>query len=167
MVIPGAKGASQVPAVAIDNTEFRTTGTLYIAYADQKNGATDTDVWLIRSPNHGDNWTYPERVNHDEPGKYQYSPRVAVDQATGFVYIVYFDRRNYSDEKSDVYLAWSADAGSKIQELKVNDLPIAGGEVPPLLSVSAHKGVIAVLWTATEAGKTAVRGAIINQNDLK
>lgn len=167
LVIPDAIGTSNVPSAMIDNTEYRTVGTLYLAYTDQKNGATDTDIWLLRSPNHGDNWTYPQRVNLDEPGKYQYSPRLVVDQATGFVYTAFFDRRNYDDSQSDIYLAWSGDAGAKFQELKVNKSPIGKGDAPALLGIAANKGIIMVLWTVSEGGKTAVNAATIRQVDLR
>jgi hypothetical protein len=166
LVIPDAPGTSNVPSVMIDNTEFRTVGMIYLAYADQKNGATDTDIWMLRSPNHGDNWTYPLRVNLDEPGKYQYSPRLAVDQATGFVYITYFDRRNYEDSRSDIYLAWSGDAGAKFQEMKINKTPISKGDAPALISIAAQKGIVEVLWTVSEAGQTTVNAATIRQLDL-
>ena len=167
IIVPDAKGVLGMPALAIDNSEFRSIGTIYLAYADQTNGATDTDIWLLRSPNHGDNWTYPERVNLDETGKYQYSPRVAVDQGTGFVYIVFFDRRNYDDARSDVYLAWSGDAGGKFKEVKVNDTPIEPGDTPALLSVNSHKGVVVVMWSTTVSGQTVVKAAIAQQNDFK
>jgi hypothetical protein len=167
LIVPDSGGMPSVPSVAVDNTELRTTGTLYLVYADQKNGATDTDIWLIRSPNHGDNWTYPQRVNLDEPGKYQYSPKISVDQSNGFVYTAWFDRRNYDDASSDIYMGWSSDAGGKFQEIKINDSPIAGGGTPALLAVAAHKGIVTVLWSATDNGQTIVRAALIRQMDLK
>jgi hypothetical protein len=162
LMVPGVPALNSMPSVAVDNTEFRTTGTLYIAYADQTNGAIDTDIWLIRSPNFGDNWTYPLRVNLDEPGKYQYSPRVAVDQATGFLYVAYLDRRNYDDDRADIYLAWSGDAGATFKELKINEAPIAAGTLP-LLSVGARKGVISVVWAEDGPEQTFVRAGITYQ----
>jgi hypothetical protein len=166
LVVPGVPSLNSMPSFAVDNTEFRTTGTLYIAYADQKSGAIDTDIWVIRSPNFGDNWTYPLRVNLDEPGKYQYSPRVAVDQQTGYMYVTYLDRRNYDDDRSDIYLAWSGDAGGTFSEIKINETPIAAGTLP-LLSVGARKGVISVVWAEEESDKTVVRAGVLFQALLK
>jgi hypothetical protein len=167
LIVPDAGGELGMPSVAIDNTNYRTFGTLYIAYADQRNGTTDTDIWMIRSPNHGDNWTYPTRINLDEPGKYQYSPHLTVDQGTGFVYVAYFDRRNYDDARSDIYLAWSGDAGAKFSEIKINDSALEASEATPLLSVAAHKGVIIVLWTVTVAGETTLHASTLRQIDMK
>jgi hypothetical protein len=168
IVVPGIPGASGTMTSAIDNSEFRTSGTIYLAYADQKNGATDTDIWLLRSPNQGDNWTYPIRVNLDEPGKYQYSPQVKVDAATGFLYIVYFDRRNYDDGQADIYLAWSGDTGGKFQEVKINPSPISAEAAgTALVNVTAHKGLIAVVWAVAEGDQTVVRAGVASQITLK
>jgi hypothetical protein len=165
--IPGSAQGGAALSIAIDNTDFRTIGTLYILYADQKLGLTDTDIWLVRTPNFGDNYTYPLRVNKDEPGAHQYSPKIAVDQASGFVYAVYFDRRANNGNLTDVYLAYSGDAGSSFVEKKINDAPISpDGKVPELLSVSAHKGTIHVMWTTNESGKTKVNSAILKQSAL-
>jgi hypothetical protein len=168
IVVPGVSGLVGAPTSAIDNTEYRTAGTIYIAYMDQKNGATDTDIWLLRSPNQGDNWTYPLRVNLDEPGKYQYAPHVVVDQATGFLYIVYFDRRNYDDTQADIYLAWSGDTGAKFQEVKINTAPInADAAASALVNVAAYKGMIAVVWATADGDQTKVQVAIASQLKLK
>jgi hypothetical protein len=166
LVVPGIPGLNGVPSTTLDNTDSRTIGTIYIAYTDQKNGAIDTDVWLIRSPNFGDNWTYPLRVNLDEPGKYQYLPRVAIDNATGYLYVAFLDRRNYDDERSDVYLAWSGDSGSSFKEVKINETPVPAG-VLPLLSVGARKGVVSVSWTEDGPEQTIVRTGILFQALLK
>lgn len=166
-IIPGSASGGPAFSVTIDNTMFRTIGTLYLVYADQKHGATDTDIWIIRSPNFGDNWTYPLQVNKDEPGTHQYSPKIAVDQETGFVYAVYFDRRNGNDNATDVYLAYSGDAGGTFEEKKITDVPFQpDGTIPELLSVAAHKGVINIIWTTTDGGKTSVRSVTLRQDRL-
>jgi len=162
--IPGSASGSPAISMAIDNTDFRTIGTLYVAYTDQKYGPTDTDIWLIRTPNFGDNWTYPLRVNLDEPGFHQYSPKVAVDQSTGFVYIAYFDRRVDNGNLTDVYLAHSGDAGASFKERKINATPFdPSGVAPELLSVSAHKGIVHVMWTTNESGMATIHSAIVKQ----
>lgn len=74
MTIPGLKRANGLPVLGIDNSPSRYGGSLYICYADQKNGAEDTDIWLIRSTNYGDNWSQPLRINKDGVGKHQFFP---------------------------------------------------------------------------------------------
>jgi hypothetical protein len=166
--IPGSAKGTPSFAATIDNTDTRTTGIIYVVFADQRNGTTDTDIWLLRTPNHGDNWTYPFRINKDEPGAHQYSPRIAVDNASGYVYVTYFDRRIDKELATDVYLAYSTDGGGAFDEIKITQTPFTPeGTVPELLSVSAHKGVVHVLWTTRESGATKVRSATFRHDRLK
>ena len=166
--IPGSAKGTASFAATIDNTDTRTTGIIYIVFADQRNGTTDTDIWLLRTPNHGDNWTYPFRINKDEPGAHQYSPRIAVDNSSGYVYAAYFDRRINKELATDVYLAYSVDGGGAFEEIKITETPFTpDGTIPELLSLSAHKGVVHVLWTTRESGVTKVRSATFRHDKLK
>ena len=48
--------------VMVDNSDGPNAGTLYVLWADQRFGATDTDVFIISSKDQGDTWSKPLRV---------------------------------------------------------------------------------------------------------
>ena len=176
MDIPGLSRSNGMPVLMIDNSPSRYHGSLYLVWADQRNGENDTDIWFMRSGNRGDNWTTPMRVNKDLPagqagekGKHQFLPWIAVDQATGYLYVVYYDRRNYDDLQTDVYLAYSTDGGSTFTESKISESPFVPSESKffgDYNNISAHKGVIAPIWTRMDDGRTSVWTAVIKDTDL-
>jgi len=169
MEIPGLSRSNGMPVLMIDNSPSRYHGSLYMLWADQRNGENDTDIWLTRSANRGDNWTAPIRINKDEAGKHQFLPWIAVDQTTGYLYVVYYDRRNYDDLQTDVYLAYSTDGGSSFMESKISESPFIPTESKffgDYNNISAHKGVIAPIWTRMENGRTSVWTAVIKDTDL-
>lgn len=169
MEIPGLDHSNGMPVLRIDNSTSRFHGTLYVLWADQRNGNTDTDIWLIRSTNRGDNWTPPQRINKDVSGKHQFLPAMAVDQATGNIYVVYYDRRNFNDLQTDVYLAYSTDGGNVFNEVKISESSFVPATSKPLgnhISIDAHKGTIVPVWTRMDNEKTSVWTAIIKEGEL-
>ncbi len=169
LTVPGLGRCNGLPVTAIDNSGSPFHGSLYVLWADQRNGENDTDIWLTRSSNRGDNWNAPIRVNQDDAGKHQFMPWMTVDQSNGIVYVVYYDRRNYDDNQTDVYLAWSMDGGNKFSEVKISETPFtpdAKKFFGDYTNISAHKNIIAPIWTRMDEGKTKVMTAVIKQEDL-
>jgi hypothetical protein len=78
MDIPGIMRSNGMPVLMIDNSKGRLSGSLYLVWADQRNGTDDTDIWFMRSTNQGDMWTQPMRINQDGPGKHQFFPWIAL-----------------------------------------------------------------------------------------
>lgn len=168
--IPGLDRSNGMPVLMIDNSPSRFHGSLYLIWADQKNGENDTDIWFVRSTSRGDIWTSPIRINKDGVGKHQFLPWMAVDQVTGNISIVYYDRRAYDDLRTDVYLAYSEDGGNTFQETKISESPFIPTEEKffgDYTNISAHKGIIAPIWTRMDDGKTSVWTSIIKEEDLK
>ena len=167
--IPGLTTCNGMPQAIIDNSGSPFHGSLYVLWADQRNGEDDTNIWLTRSSNRGDNWSSPTKVNQDASGKHQFMPWMAIDQTNGILYVVYYDRRNYEDNQTDVYLAWSLDGGNKFSEKKISEAPFAPAGTKSLgehISISVHKGIVAPVWTRVDNGKAKVMTTIINQSDL-
>lgn len=167
--IPGHNRCNGMPILMTDKSKGTFRGSLYVAWADQRNGENDTDIWFTRSHNFGDNWTTPLRINNDSPGKHQYLPWMTVDQTNGAIYIVYYDRRNYADSQTDVYLAYSFDAGLSFKNVKISEtpfIPTEGSFFGDYTNISAHKGIIAAVWTRMDNGKTSVWTTIIKQEEL-
>jgi hypothetical protein len=74
-----------------------TNGTLYLVFADNRNGThdsatpvTNTDVFVMSSSNGGSSWSTPSRV--DAGGGDQWFPWVDVNPANGNIGILYHDR---------------------------------------------------------------------------
>jgi hypothetical protein len=169
--IPGFGPVANTPVVAVDNSPSRIKGTLFMVYSDIKSGDHDTDIWLMRSVNRGDNWTEAARINKDEPGKEQFLPRISIDAANGSVYILYYDRRNYDDNQTDVYLSWSVDGGNQFNEKKINDKPITpapgeSGVLVDYLGLSVSKGLIIPVWTAFDGTKQEVWTSVLKEFEL-
>nr|MBK9651772.1 hypothetical protein [Bacteroidota bacterium] len=48
---------------------------------------------------------------------------MTVDQATGYLYFVFYDRRNYTNNQTDVYVAVSTDGGTTFINHKISQTP--------------------------------------------
>lgn len=169
--IDGVQTTNGYPTMLVDNTKkTQLSGATYIVWSDQLKGKNDTDIWFTRSMNFGDSWTQAGRINNDGAGKHQYNPAMTLDSETGFVYVVYYDRRNYDDTQTDVYLAYSVDAGSTFKNVKISETPFvadASVTVGNYIGISAHNGFIVPVWTRTEGGKSSIWTCIIKQSELE
>ncbi len=168
LTIAGHPGAHGMPTLMIDNTpKGIARGSLYIVWADQRNGSDDADIWFMRSSNYGDNWTPPLRINNDGAGKQQFLPAMAIDQTTGFLYILYYDRRNADDLSTELYLAYSVDNGLKFSTVKISETPFTPeGNLGTHLGIAAHKGIITPVWTRADEGKTSIVTALVKHEEL-
>ncbi len=169
MTIPGLGRCNGMPVIRVDNSTSKFHGALYAIWADQGNGENDTDIWFMRSTNNGDNWTAPARINKEETSSHQFLPWMAVDQTTGYIYVVYYDRRAYDDNRTDVYLAYSSDGGYSFNEVQISESPFIPTEdkfFGDYTNIAAHNGIITPIWARMDDGKTSIWTAIIKQEDL-
>lgn len=98
---------------------------LYIAWADQKNGENNWDVFLVYSDDLGLHWTDPILVTYRPNHKNQWSPKLNVDSKSGQVSLLYFDQQNDVHLNfCDVSLAQSINGGLKFDYFKLNDKPL-------------------------------------------
>lgn len=166
--IPGFGITYNNPVLVIDNSPSRYHGLLGLAYADQRAGANDTDIWFHRSINRGDSWTPPVKVSSDGPGHHQFAPAMAIDQASGIIYLLYYDRRAYEDSQTDVYMAWSFDGGSSFSERKISETPFVASPIPfyDHTSLAAHNGTIVPVWTRIDDGKVSIWTAVLSDAKL-
>jgi hypothetical protein len=170
MTIPGIKSGNGMPKLAMDLSKGQYSGAMYLTWADQSSGEKDTDIWFSRSFNFGDNWTSPMRINDDDPGTHQFLPAMTVDPETGHIFIVYYDRRNYEDEQTDVYLAYSIDYGGTFKNVKISEEPftpdadVVFGEYS---NIAAYNGIITPIWTRMDNGKTSIWMSVIKLDDLE
>lgn len=164
--IPGIMRCNGLPVTLCDTgSSSPYNGTIYINWTDQRNGTTDTDVWLIKSTDGGNSWTAPARVNDDAPGKHQFFTWMAIDQTNGHLWFVFYDRRSYINNLTDVYMARSTDGGQTFENFRVSSspfLPTAGVFFGDYTNIIAHNNVVRPIWTRLESGNLSVYTAIVN-----
>jgi Neuraminidase (sialidase) len=168
--VPGAGRANGFPVTTADVSESKYKGTVYVNWSDQRNGTDDTDIWIAKSKDGGRTWSQPKRVNDDGKGKHQFFNWMAVDPATGYVYVVFYDRRAYSDNQTDVYLAYSKDGGDTFTNVKISESPFTptdGIFFGDYNNISVYNGMIRPIWTRYENGKLSIWTALIDASKLK
>lgn len=166
--IPGFSRASGQPVTACDLSYSPYAGSIYVSWSDQRHGEKDTDIWLSTSKDGGITWSEPLKVNDDETtiiGQQQFFSWMTVDQQTGIIYIVFYDRRNYKDLRTDVYLAYSKDGGASFVNEKISADPFIPDKkffMGDYNNISAYKGIVRPVWTSIVDDQLAVMTAIIN-----
>lgn len=164
--IPGVGRANGMPVTGCDISNGPHRGTIYINFADQRNGEEDTDIWMVRSTDGGDSWSEPVRVNNDPPGKQQFFTWMAVDPVTGHVYVVFYDRRAYDNHLTDVYLAVSKNGGETFENLKISDKPFLCEENGVFFgdynNISAYSGRVRPIWTRQDGSTLSIWTALVD-----
>jgi hypothetical protein len=164
--VPGIYRANGLPVTCCDVSNGPHRGTIYINWSDERNsipGNQDIDIWLAKSTDGGNTWSQPLKVNNDTDGKLQFFSWMAVDQVTGYVWFVFYDRRNYADNQTDVFLAVSKDGGETFENFKVSEspfTPISNIFFGDYTGISAYNNVVRPIWTRLHAEELSVWTAI-------
>jgi len=163
--IPDIDRCNGMPITCCDRSNSLYKGTIYINWADQRNGPTDTDIWLSKSIDDGLTWSPAKRVNDDPPGKQQFFTWMTVDQATGYIYIVFYDRRNYNNSNTDVYMAMSKDGGEHFLNFRISESPFLPDGYTffgDYNNITAYNNVVRPIWTRLQNGQLSIWTALIN-----
>lgn len=163
--IPGIYRANGMPITVCDISGGPNHGTIYINFSDQRNGINDTDVWLTKSTDMGNTWSEPIRVNNDETQTHQFFTWMSIDQTTGYLWFVWYDRRNYTDWNTDVYMAVSQDGGNTFHNFLVSEEPFypnSGNFFGDYTCVSAHDNIVRPIWTRLHNNQKSIYTAIID-----
>ena len=149
LYIPGIYRCNGMPVTACDISYSPHRGNIYIMWSDQRNGIHDTDVFFVKSADGGETWGPVVRVNDDPPGKQQFFPWMTVDQTTGNIYVVFYDRRDSEDYSTEVYLAKSSDGGETFRNYKISEYPfrsVSGIFFGDYVNIAASDGRIHAIW---------------------
>ncbi|MBX7109978.1 MAG: T9SS type A sorting domain-containing protein [Chitinophagales bacterium] len=163
--IPGMLRCNGLPVTETDLSNGPYHGTIYVNWTDQRNGTDNTDVWLSKSGDGGSTWSAPFKVNDDAFAKHQFLTWMDIDQSTGFIYVIFYDRRNYVDQSTDVYLAYSTDGGTTFTNQKISEQPfqlttdVFFGDYT---NISVCDGKIAPIWTRQDGISTSVWTAMVD-----
>lgn len=167
--IPGIYRTNGMPITECDTSGSPYHGTIYINWSDQRNGTNDTDIWLCKSTDGGDTWSDPIRVNDDPPGRHQFFTWMTIDQANGNLYFIFYDRRNYDDLKTDVYMAVSKDGGETFTNFRISDSPFLPNSqifFGDYTDITAYDDFIRPAWTRLDYTALSLWTAIIDVNQM-
>lgn len=163
--IPGMGRCNGMPIIDVDHSNGPNRGTIYINWSDQKNGTDDTDIWVISSEDDGDTWSDPVRVNDDKGKSHQFLTWMDVDPITGHIYTVFYDRRNFGNNYTDVYLAYSVDGAKTFTNVKINKTSFENKDIVffgDYNDISAYNGKVRPIWTQQNNKTLSVHTALID-----
>jgi len=164
--VGGLTRANGMPITCTDISNSQHQGTIYINFADQRNGEDNTDIFIVKSSDNGKTWTTPKKVNTDNTKTQQFFTWMSVDPKTGYIYIVFYDRSKYKNHQTDVVLAISKDGGNSFTNTTISEkpfTPISSIFFGDYNNISAFNGVIRPIWTSYENGKLSVWTCLIDE----
>ncbi len=163
--IPGIYRANGLPITACDVSNSSTRGNIYVNWSDQRNGLQNTDVFIAKSTDGGNTWSAPRRVNDDLTSAQQFFTWMTVDQSTGYLYAVFYDRRNGTGNSTDVFVARSTDGGDSFTNFKVSEssfTPTSGIFFGDYVNIAAHNGKVYPIWMRLDGTSLSVWVALID-----
>lgn len=164
--IPGINRSNGLPVTCCDVSNSAYQGTIYVNWSDQRNGDDDTDIWMSKSTDGGDTWTEAKRINDDPPGKHQFFTWMTVDQANGDIYVVFYDRRNYDDRNTDVYIAKSTDGGETFVNFVISEepfIPSSNVFFGDYTNITAFNKEVRPIWARADGTSMSIWTAIVNE----
>jgi hypothetical protein len=163
--VSGIYRANGLPITACDVSSSKYRGNIYVAWSDQRQGENNADIFFIKSTDGGQNWGPVKRINDDSAARQQFFVWMTVDQITGNIYFVFYDRRNTTGDATDVYVAKSTDGGESFVNFKISDsvfTPTAGIFFGDYTNIAAHHGKVYPIWMRLDGGNLSIWMTIIN-----
>ena len=163
--ISGIYRANGLPITCCDISNSPNRGTIYVNWTDQRNGEDDSDVWLAKSTDGGNTWSDAIRVNDDHIGNQQFFSWMTIDQKTGELLFVFYDRRHYDDTQTDVYMARSSDGGETFENIRISDspfLPNSNVFFGDYTNITAYNGIVRPIWARADGMNMSIWTAIVD-----
>ena len=157
--VPGISRCNGLPVTACDVSTSSYRRTIYVIFSDQRNGPDNTDVFLIKSTNGGENWTAAKKINDDQTISQQFFPWATVDPITGTLYCVFYDRRATAGNATDVYMAKSVDGGETFSNFKISQtsfMPTSSVFFGDYINVAALDGLVCPIWMRLDTTRLSV-----------
>lgn len=135
--------------ILVDTGASAYKNRVYIAWADQKNGKDNWDVYLIYSNDAGLNWTEPILISYAPNHKNQWSPKLHLNPNTGDVFLLYFDAADFAQGRAcNITLAQSNNGGLKYTYYRLNEKPLTVNPNGGLNTFIVNKGNTYALWSS-------------------
>lgn len=165
--VPGVMRANGMPVTVCDVSNGPNRGTIYINWVDKRNG--NYDVWVSKSTDQGDSWSKPKRINNDKGKADQFFTWMSCDPVTGYLYTVFYDRREGKNLQTDVYLAYSKDGGESWTNEKISAKPFSPNAFiffGDYNNIDAYNGMVRPIWTRMEEdGSMSIWTALIEMKE--
>ncbi len=90
---------------------------------------------------------------------------MTIDQTTGEVVIVFYDRRDYDNNNTDVYIARSSDGGETFENVKISESPFMPSSsvfFGDYTNITAHDGKIRPIWARADGTNRSIWIAIVD-----
>jgi hypothetical protein len=167
--VPGIYRCNGMPVTACDVSSSPYRGRVYVLWGDQRNGVGDTDVFLIASTDGGVTWGPTRRVNNDLTATQQFFPWMTVDQSTGYIYAVFYDRRNTVGNTTEVWIARSTDGGETFSNYRVSQSsfnPTPGIFFGDYTGITALNGKVYPIWMRLDGTVLSVWAALVTDSTV-
>jgi len=164
--ISGIYRANGLPITMCDISNSPYKGYVYVVWSDQRNGATDTDIFMAKSTNGGTSWSAPIKVNDDNTARHQFFVWSTIDPSTGHLWFVFYDRRITTGSATDVFAAKSTDGGTTFDNFKISEssfTPTSGVFFGDYTNIAALNGMIYPIWMRLQ-GSLSVWVSIIEDS---
>jgi len=166
--IPGLSRCNGMPVTVVDNSNGKFSGRIYVNWSDQRNGTDNTDVFIIHSDDQGETWSKPLQVNTEHSVSHQFLNWMDVDPVTGYIYIIYYDRSRYTDNKTDVCIAVSKDGGESFLSQTISSSPFT--PVKEIFfgdynNIDAYNGIVRPIWTRYENYHLSIWTALLKMEE--
>jgi len=163
--VSGIYRTNGLPVTVCDLSGGKNHGTIYVNWTDQRNGEDNTDVWLAKSTDEGETWSKPIRVNTDSSERHQFFSWMAVDQTNGYLYFVFYDRRNTQGTATEVYMARSTDGGQTFTNFRISASPFKPN--PSIFfgdytNIVAQGATVRPIWTRLDGTNLSIYTAIVD-----
>lgn len=165
--VSGIYRCNGLPITACDTSQSPYRGNIYINWSDQRNGTSNTDVFFVKSTDGGNTWSIPLKVNDDNTNRHQFFTWMTIDQTTGAIYIVFYDRRNTSGNATDVYVARSTNGGETFTNFKVSEssfIPSSNIFFGDYTNIAAFNKKVYPIWMRLDDSALSVWTAIIHDS---
>ena len=147
--VSGIYRANGLPITMCDISNSPYRGNVYVVWSDQRNGTTNTDIFMAKSTNGGTSWSAPIKVNDDNTTRHQFFVWSTIDPLTGHLWFVFYDRRNTTGAATDVFCAKSTDGGATFENFKISEssfTPTSGVFFGDYTNIAALNGKIYPIW---------------------
>jgi len=164
--VSGIYRANGLPITMCDISNSPYNGYIYVVWSDQRNGATDTDIFMSKSTNGGTTWSSPIRVNDDNTTRHQFFVWSTIDPSTGHLWFVFYDRRNTTGAATDVFVAKSTDGGTTFENFKISEssfTPTSSVFFGDYTNIAAWEGKVYPIWMRLQ-GSLSVWNSIIEDS---
>ena len=157
--IPGVNRCNGMPVTICDRSKGDNEGRIYVNWSDQREGTDNTDIFLKYSDTKGEQWSEPVRIGKRGGKNHQFLTWMSVDQTTGALYFVYYDRSRFKDNRTDVVLARSYDGGKSFKYKRIRQSPFTSVSVKffgDYNNIDAHDGIVQLVWTRMDNADTSI-----------